>query len=79
MAASPGARVSLRVARLRRCVSQFSHPAARDPPKSSAVDPFVGNIPAAGSTVGVPKGGTEWALNVGAKTDHEFPIELKKT
>ncbi|MBS1107361.1 MAG: hypothetical protein H6Q91_2863 [Deltaproteobacteria bacterium] len=49
------------------------------PPKSSGVDPFVGRIPAAGSTVGVPKGGTEWALNVGAKTDHEFPIELKKT
>lgn len=49
------------------------------PPKSSGADPFVGKIPAAGNTVGVPKGGTEWALNVGTKTYHEFLIELKNT
>lgn len=76
---SPGSRVSLHAARLCGRVSQFSHPAARDPPKSSGVGPFAGKIPAAGNTVGVSKDGTEWALDVGAKTDHEFLIELKKT
>ena len=49
------------------------------PPKSTGMDPFVGKIPAAGNTVGVPKGGIEWALNVGEKTYHEFLVELKKT
>lgn len=74
-----GSRLSLRPARTHTPRSPFSRPAARDPPKSSGVDPFVGKIPAAGNTVGVSKGGTEWALNVGAKTYHAFPIELKKT
>ena len=46
------------------------------PPKG---DPFVGKIPAEGNTVPVPKGGTEWALNVGEKTYHEILIELKKS
>ena len=43
------------------------------------MDPFVGKIPAQGNTVGVPKGGVEWALNVGDKTYHEILIELKNT
>jgi hypothetical protein len=49
------------------------------PPKSSGVDPFVGRIPPQGNTVRVPKGGTEWALNIGNKTYHEFLVELKKS
>ena len=42
-------------------------------------DWFVGKIPAQGNTVRVPKGGTEWAYNVGEKTYHEVLIELKKS
>ena len=49
------------------------------PPKDSPMDMFVGKIPPQGNTVGVPKGGTEWALNVGEKTYHEILIELKST
>ncbi len=49
------------------------------PPKDSPMDFFVGKIPPQGNTVRVPKGGTEWALNVGEKTYHEILIELKKT
>ena len=48
------------------------------PPKSSGMDAFVGKVPAQGNTVAVPKGGVEWALNVGKKTYHEILIELKK-
>jgi hypothetical protein len=47
------------------------------PPKDSGMDPFVGKVPAEGNTVPVPKGGTEWALNVGSKTYHEILIERK--
>jgi hypothetical protein len=43
------------------------------------MDFFVGVIPAEGNTVGVPQGGTEWALNVGEKTYREILIELKNT
>jgi len=46
------------------------------PPLGSEVEPFVGVIPPEGNTVRVPAGGTEWALNVGEKTYHEFLIEL---
>ena len=49
------------------------------PPKDSGMDFFVGKIPPQGNTVRVPKGGTEWALNVGTKRYHEILIELKKT
>lgn len=49
------------------------------PPKDSPMDFFIGKVPADGNTVRVPKGGTEWALNVGEKTYHEILIELKKT
>lgn len=49
------------------------------PPKSTGMEPFVGVVPANGNTVPVPKGGFEWALNVGTKTYHEILIELKKS
>lgn len=49
------------------------------PPKDSGMDFFIGKIPPQGNTVRVPKGGTEWAYNVGTKTYHEILIELKKT
>jgi hypothetical protein len=49
------------------------------PPKESGIEPFVGRIPPQGNTVRVPKGMTEWALNVGQKTYHEILIELKKS
>ena len=49
------------------------------PPKGHPNEPFVGKVPPQGNTVGVPKGGTEWALNVGEKPYHEILIELKKT
>ena len=49
------------------------------PPKDSPMDPFVGKVPPQGNTVPVPKGGTEWAFNVGTRTYHEILIELKKS
>jgi mannose-6-phosphate isomerase-like protein (cupin superfamily) len=49
------------------------------PPKDSPMDFFVGKVPPQGNTVRVPKGGTEWALNIGEKTYHEVLIELKKS
>jgi hypothetical protein len=49
------------------------------PPKGSGVEPFVGIIPPEGNTVHVPKGGTEWAYNVGTKTYREILIELLTT
>ncbi len=49
------------------------------PPKDSPMDLFVGKVPPQGNTVRVPKGGTEWALNIGEKTYHEILIELKNT
>ena len=49
------------------------------PPKDGPMDFFVGKVPPEGNTVRVPKGGTEWALNVGKKRYHEILIELKKT
>jgi hypothetical protein len=49
------------------------------PPKGAEMEPFVGVVPAKGNTVGIPKGGTEWAWNVGQQTYHEVLIELKNT
>jgi hypothetical protein len=49
------------------------------PPKGSPLEPFVGVIPERGNTVSIPKGGTEWAVNVGKQTYHEILIELKST
>ena len=48
-------------------------------PKGGPMDFFVGKVPPQGNTVRVPKGNTEWALNIGDKTYHEILIELKKT
>jgi len=47
------------------------------PQKGAAMKPFVGIVPEAGNTVGIPKGATEWAWNVGEKTYHEVLVELK--
>jgi mannose-6-phosphate isomerase-like protein (cupin superfamily) len=49
------------------------------PPIGSEMDPFVGVIPKQGNTVRVPKGGTEWAWNVGQEVYHEILVELKGT
>ena len=49
------------------------------PPKGSPVDMFIGKIPPQGNTVPVPKGGTEWAVNVGKETYREILIELKNS
>ena len=49
------------------------------PPKGSSMDFIVGRIPPQGNTVMVPKGGTEWAYNIGKKTYHEILFELKNT
>lgn len=46
-------------------------------PKGSEMPSFVGIVPPAGNTVGIPRGGVEWAWNVGKKTYHEFLVELK--
>ncbi len=40
---------------------------------------FVGKVPAIGNTVSIPKGGLEWAYNVGEKTYREILVELKNT
>ncbi|MBY0401547.1 hypothetical protein K2X89_14720 [Myxococcota bacterium] len=48
-------------------------------PKGSPVDSFVGLVPKDGNTVAIPKGGVEWAWNVGKKTYREILIELKNT
>jgi hypothetical protein len=48
-------------------------------PKDSPVESFVGIVPPQGNTVGIPKGGVEWAWNVGQETYHEVLVELKGT
>jgi len=48
-------------------------------PRDFPADSFVGVVPPEGNTVPVPKGGKEWAYNVGEKTYYEFLIELKNT
>ena len=48
-------------------------------PKGGPMDFFVGRIPPKGNTVRVPKGNTEWAVNIGQKRYHEVLIELKKS
>ena len=49
------------------------------PPKGDGVEPFAVTIPPGGNTVGIPKGGTEWAYNAGKELFHEVLIELKKS
>ena len=46
-------------------------------PAQSDVPSFVGKVPPQGNTVAIPKGATEWALNVGDKTYREILVELK--
>ena len=48
-------------------------------PEGSGVDSFVGKVPENGNTVAIPKGGIEWAYNVGEKTYREILIELKSS
>ncbi len=48
-------------------------------PKGSPVDSFVGVVPKQGNTVAIPKGGLEWAYNVGQKRYREIIVELKKS
>lgn len=48
-------------------------------PEDHPGESFVGVVPAAGNTVGLTKGATEWAWNVGDETYHEFLVELKNT
>ena len=47
-------------------------------PEGSDVETFVCRIPKDGNTVSIPKGGTEWAYNVGNETFREIMVELKK-
>ena len=49
------------------------------PPKGGPMDFFVGRIPPNGNTVRVPKGNTEWAVNIGEKRYHEVLVELKRS
>jgi quercetin dioxygenase-like cupin family protein len=48
-------------------------------PQGEAMESFVGVVPKAGNTVGIPKGGLEWAWNIGEQTYHEVLVELKNT
>ncbi len=48
-------------------------------PKDYPMESFVGVVPEAGNTVGIPKGGIEWAWNIGKETYHEYLVELKNT
>lgn len=48
-------------------------------PKESSVESFVGKVPEAGNTVSIPKGGIEWAYNVGEQTYREVIVELKQS
>ncbi|MAG30299.1 MAG: hypothetical protein CL908_05310 [Deltaproteobacteria bacterium] len=43
------------------------------------VDSFLSKVPESGNTVFVPKGGTEWAYNVGKETFREILIERKNS
>jgi quercetin dioxygenase-like cupin family protein len=48
-------------------------------PEGSEVENFVARVPKDGNTVPIPKGGTEWAFNIGNETFREILIELKDT
>lgn len=48
-------------------------------PAGSEVESFVARLPKGGNTVALPKGGTEWAYNVGNETFRGVLVELKNT
>jgi hypothetical protein len=48
------------------------------PPKGSDDPIIVADLPPGGTTVSVPRGGTEWAINIGKQTYYEILVELKK-
>lgn len=48
-------------------------------PEGSEIPSFVGVVPPEGNLVGIPKGGLEWAYNVGEKTYRELIFELKES
>jgi hypothetical protein len=47
-------------------------------PAGSPYDSFVGIVPEMGNFVSIPKGGVEWAYNVGKKTYREVILEMKE-
>jgi hypothetical protein len=49
------------------------------PPKGSGIEPFLCQLPPEGNTVSIPKGGVEWAYNVGTQTYREVLVELLDT
>ena len=58
-------------------IMQGDYVAGVSAPDSDAPS-FVGKVPEKGNTAAIPKGATEWALNVGERTYREILIELKK-
>ena len=48
-------------------------------PQGDGFTSYVVGLPEAGNTVGVKKGTTEWAVNVGEQTYREILVELKQT
>lgn len=46
-------------------------------PPGSPIDSFVGIVPEVGNFVSIPRGGVEWAYNVGKKTYREVIFEMK--
>jgi hypothetical protein len=46
-------------------------------PKGDKATSYVVGIPPAGNTLGIAKGATEWAVNVGKVTYREILVELK--
>jgi len=46
-------------------------------PPGSPIDSFVGVVPEIGNFVSIPRGGVEWAYNVGEKTYREVIFEIK--
>jgi hypothetical protein len=48
------------------------------PPKGSSDPIIIADLPPGGTTVAVPKGNTEWAINIGKQTYYEILVELKK-
>jgi hypothetical protein len=60
------------------CISQGDRIAGMMPQGDKATSYVVG-LPEAGNTVGIKKGVTEWAVNVGKLTYREILVELKNS